>query len=59
MLYQFMMNIKSKIRTYEDKFTLIVMGLNLQKDGVECQSPTIASIDSQLLSGCIIRQLCL
>ena len=54
-----MMNIKSKIRTYEDKFTLIVMGLNLKKDGVECQSPTIASIDSQILSGCIIRQLCL
>ena len=41
--------VNTKIRTYSDKFYCIFRGLCVPKDGVECESFTLISIDSLLV----------
>ena len=38
--------IKTKIRTYGDKFHTNFRGLNVPEDGIECEPFTVISIDS-------------
>ena len=40
--------IKTKIRTYGDKFYTNIRGLNIPEDDIECESFTVTSIDSLL-----------
>ena len=41
--------IKTKIRTYGDKFHTNFRGLNVPEDGIECEPFTVISIDSLLV----------
>ena len=41
--------IKTKIRTYGDKFYTNIRGLNIPEDDIECESFTVTSIDSLLV----------
>ena len=41
--------IKTKIRTYSDKFCTNFRGLNVPEDDIECESFTVISIDSLLV----------
>ena len=49
MLYQ-SRYIKTKIRTYGDKVYTNFRGLNVPEDNIECESFTVISIDSLLVS---------
>ena len=56
--------IKIKVRTYDYKVYSNFGGLNMPKDGVQCESFTAISIDSllgyeKILQAGIFRQLCL
>ena len=42
-------HIKTKIKTYGDKFYINFLGLNVPEDDIECASCTANSIDSLLV----------
>ena len=41
-----MTNIRTKIRTYDDKVYTSFRGLNVQEDDIKCKSFTVISFDS-------------
>ena len=57
--------IKNKIKGYDNKFYINFCELNFPEDDIECESFTVITIDSLLLSekkilpSSIFRQLCL
>ena len=58
-----MINIKTRIETYGDQIYISIHGLNMLKDGAECESFTmgmwIFHLWEQKLTANILRQFCL